>query len=189
MMKAVYRCCCGIDVHKKLIVACLKKGGRQEVAADSGSHRRDSRHCPAQRPGDPGGDRAGHGAVPQRRPPVFLGRSVPGQPSKRGETEARQDKTLKSMLAQCAKAAGKVKSSYFYAQYQRIAARRGKNRAAIAAAHSILTVIWHMLKYSVPYRDLGADYYDGFHREHKIKAYLKRLQALGWEPEPPAVFA
>ena len=31
MMKAVYRCCCGIDVHKKLIVACLKKGGRQEV--------------------------------------------------------------------------------------------------------------------------------------------------------------
>lgn len=29
MMKAVYRCCCGIDVHKKLIVACLKKGGRQ----------------------------------------------------------------------------------------------------------------------------------------------------------------
>ena len=31
MMKAVYRCCCGIDVHKKLIVACLKKGGGQEV--------------------------------------------------------------------------------------------------------------------------------------------------------------
>lgn len=31
MMKAVYRCCCGIDVHKKLIVARLKKGGRQEV--------------------------------------------------------------------------------------------------------------------------------------------------------------
>ena len=30
-MKAVYRCCCGIDVHKKLIVACLKKGGSQEV--------------------------------------------------------------------------------------------------------------------------------------------------------------
>ena len=30
-MKTVYRCCCGIDVHKKLIVACLKKGSRQEV--------------------------------------------------------------------------------------------------------------------------------------------------------------
>lgn len=30
-MEVVYRCSCGIDVHKKLIVACLKKGGRQEV--------------------------------------------------------------------------------------------------------------------------------------------------------------
>ena len=99
------------------------------------------------------------------------------------------NKTLKSMLAQCAKAAGKVKNSYFYAQYQRIAARRGKNRATIAVAHSILTVIWHMLKHNTPYCDLGADYYDGFHREHKIKAYLKRLQALGWVPEPPPVSA
>lgn len=107
---------------------------------------------------------------------------------KRGRTN-KGNKTLKSMLAQCAKAAGKVKSSYFYAQYQRIAARRGKNRATIAVAHSILAVIWHMLKYTVPYRDLGADYYDGFHREHKIKAYLKRLQALGRELEPPAVSA
>ena len=105
---------------------------------------------------------------------------------KHGRTN-KGNKTLKSMLAQCAKAAGKVKNSYFYAQYQRIAARRGKNRAAIAVAHSILTVIWHLLKHNVPYCDLGADYYDGFHREHKIKAYLKRLQALGWEPQPPAI--
>ena len=30
-MEAVYRCCCGIDVHKKLIVACLKNGVRQEL--------------------------------------------------------------------------------------------------------------------------------------------------------------
>ena len=93
------------------------------------------------------------------------------------------------MLAQCAKAAGKVKNSYFYAQYQRIAARRGRNRATIAVAHSILTVIWHLLKRNVPYRDLGADYYDGFYREHKIKTYLKRLQPLGWRPQPPAISA
>lgn len=30
-MEVVYRCCCGIDVHKKLIVACLNDGGRQEL--------------------------------------------------------------------------------------------------------------------------------------------------------------
>lgn len=73
---------------------------------------------------------------------------------KHGRTN-KGNKTLKSMLAQCAKAAAKVKNSYFHAQYQRISARRGKNRATIAVAHSILTVIWHMLKHNVPYRDLG----------------------------------
>jgi len=31
VMEVVYRCCCGIDVHKKLIVACLMKGGKQEL--------------------------------------------------------------------------------------------------------------------------------------------------------------
>lgn len=30
-MEVVYRCCCGVDVHKKLIVACLNEGGRQEL--------------------------------------------------------------------------------------------------------------------------------------------------------------
>lgn len=107
---------------------------------------------------------------------------------KHGRTN-KGNKTLKSMLAQCAKAARNVKSSYFSTQYERIAARRGKNRATIAVAHSILTAIWHILKYHVPYHDLGPDYFDGFHRDHKIKAYLKRLQALGWEPELPGVSA
>lgn len=30
-MDIVYGCCCGIDVHKKIIVACLNKGGKQEL--------------------------------------------------------------------------------------------------------------------------------------------------------------
>ena len=92
--------------------------------------------------------------------------------------------TLKSMLVQCAKSASRSKGSYFSAQYQRIAARRGKNRAAMAVAHSMLIAIYHILKNKVPFRDLGADYFDGFYREHKIRSYLKRLQALGWEPYP-----
>lgn len=99
------------------------------------------------------------------------------------------NKTLKSMLVQCAKVASRVKGSYFAAQYQRIAARRGKNRATMAVAHSMLIAIYHVLKEGVPFRDLGADYYDGFRREHKIRNYLKRLQALGWEPELPSTTA
>lgn len=87
------------------------------------------------------------------------------------------------MLVQCAKSTSRSKGSYFSAQYQRIAARRGKNRAAMAVAHSMLIAIYHILKNKVPFRNLGSDYFDGFHREHKIRSHLKRLQALGWGPD------
>lgn len=93
------------------------------------------------------------------------------------------NKTLKAVLTQSAKSARNVKSSYFSAQYQRIAARRGKNRATIAVAHSMLIAIYHVLKNDVPFHDLGSDYYDTFNKEHKIKGYLKRLNALGWSPD------
>ena len=91
------------------------------------------------------------------------------------------NKALKAMLAQCAKAAQKVKGSFFSAQYQRIAVRRGSNRATIAVAHSMLIAIYHMLKTGSAYRDLGSEYYTQFNREKKIQSYLKKLSALGWE--------
>ena len=90
---------------------------------------------------------------------------------------------VKTTLIQCAKAAKNVKGSFFSAQYQRIAARRGKNRATVAVAHSMLIAIYHMLKNNVPFLDLGAGYYNHFNREHKINACLKRLSSLGWTPE------
>ena len=101
---------------------------------------------------------------------------------KHGKT-TKGNKPLKTILTQCAKSARSVKRSYFSAQYQRIAARRGKNRATLAVAHSMLIAIYHMLKDNVPFRDLGADYYDSFNRDRKIHGYLKRLKALGWEPD------
>ena len=99
------------------------------------------------------------------------------------------NKTLKTILTQCAKVASHSKESFFSAQYQRIAARRGKNRATIAVAHSMLIAIYHVLKTGVVFKDLGSDYYNSFNREHKIKSYLKRLQTLGWEPEPVTISA
>ena len=48
------------------------------------------------------------------------------------------NKTLKSTLTQCAKSARKNKNSFFSAQYSRLVSHRGKNRATMAVAHSIL---------------------------------------------------
>ena len=101
---------------------------------------------------------------------------------KHGKT-TKGNKALKTILTQCAKSAKTVKGSYFSAQYQRIAARRGKNRATLAVAHSMLIAIYHILSDKVEFRDLGADYYDSFNRDRKINSYLKRLKALGWQPD------
>ena len=94
--------------------------------------------------------------------------------------------TLKTTLIQCAKVAARDTKSYFYAQYQRLVVRRGKNRATVAVAHSMLTAIYHILKDHVPFRDLGADYYNQFNRERKIKGYIKKLEKLGVEVDQAA---
>ena len=50
------------------------------------------------------------------------------------------------------------KDTYFCAQFQRISSHRGKKRAYVAVAHSMLTAIYHMLKDGVVFKDPGADY-------------------------------
>ena len=91
------------------------------------------------------------------------------------------NKILKSTLVQCAKAASKNKDSFFHAQYQRICIRRGKNRATLAVAHSILIAIYHMIKDDIDFNDLGANFYNQFNTEKKINSYLKKLKELGWD--------
>ncbi len=59
----------------------------------------------------------------------------------------------------------------------------------MAVAHSMLTAIYHMLKNNIPYRNLGADYYNKFNREKKINSYLKKLSELGYELPPVTALA
>jgi transposase len=88
------------------------------------------------------------------------------------------NKTFKSTLAQCAQAAKKNKSSFFSAQYSRLVSHRGKNRATMAVAHSIMIAIYFVLS-GHEFKDLGADYYIQFNREKKIKSHFKQLSKLG----------
>ena len=89
--------------------------------------------------------------------------------------------TLKTTLIQSAKTAKNKKGSFFKAQFERIAVRRGKNRAVVAVAHSMLIAIYNMLKHNCPYNDLGDTYYLQFNTERKIGYYLKQLDKLGWQ--------
>ena len=106
---------------------------------------------------------------------------------RRSGKTSKGNKLLKTTLVVCAHSAVKVKSSYFYAQFQRISARRGKKRAYVAVAHSMLIAIYHILKDNIPFVDLGSEYYNQFKKERKINVYLKRLKALGWKSDTAAV--
>lgn len=100
---------------------------------------------------------------------------------KSGKTR-KGNSLLRTTLITCAHSAVKNKNSYFYAQFMRISSHRGKKRAYVAVAHSMLVAIYHILKEGVVFKDLGAGYYNQFNKERKINAYLKKLKSLGWEP-------
>jgi len=90
------------------------------------------------------------------------------------------NKWLTSTLVEAAWGAGRTKKSYFYAKYHSLSARRGRKRALIAIGHSLLTAAYFILKYNVPVRDIGVDYYDKG-KEIKIKAVLvKKLEKIGY---------
>ena len=75
---------------------------------------------------------------------------------------------LKTMLVQCAWAAKRTKDSYYRAQFFRLQAKRGPQKAICAVAASILTAIYHMLKHGTEHHDLGGAYFD--RRTVKVKA-------------------
>jgi transposase len=99
------------------------------------------------------------------------------------------NKHLKTALVQAAHAAGKRKDHYLGAQYRRLAARRGKQRAAIAVAHSILVIVYHMLQRGTAYIELGGDYFDKRNQQQVQQRLVKRLEQLGYNVtlEPTAV--
>lgn len=87
---------------------------------------------------------------------------------------------LKSALTEAAKSASRTKNTYLSAQRRRIAARRGKNRASIAVAHSILTSIYHMLRDGTTYRELGGNYFDERNRHYVVHRSVRRIERLGY---------
>jgi transposase len=90
---------------------------------------------------------------------------------------------LRAALVEAARAAARVKDSYSAAQYQRLAKRRGANRAALAVGHSILVASYYILRDDVDYRELGGHYFDERDREQIKRHNVRRLRQLGYEVE------
>lgn len=86
---------------------------------------------------------------------------------------------LRSILIECAQAAARTKGSYLSAQYRRLARRLGKKKAAVAVAHSLLVIIYHLLTSGAEYIDLGGDYFDRLDRTALERRHVRGLERLG----------
>jgi len=103
---------------------------------------------------------------------------------KRLSGKARKgDPWLRRLLIQAAHAAAHSKNTYLSAQYQRIASRRGAKKAALAVAHSILVIIYHILRDRSTYQDLGSTYFDERDRQVVQKRLVRRLERMGYHVE------
>jgi transposase len=89
---------------------------------------------------------------------------------------------LRRALCEAAWSAGRSRETYFNAQYRRLASRRGKKRAIMAVAHSLLVVFYHLLKSEHPqYQELGGNHFDTLDPMRLRRHLVKRLESLGYE--------
>jgi len=109
---------------------------------------------------------------------------VPGQNESAGKRKSSKtrkgNKYLRSALIEVAHSVCRS-DNYLGAQYRRIAARKGRHRAAVAVAHSIMTIVYHLLTRGEDYKDLGSHYFEERQKEAIMKQAVRRLENLGFQ--------
>ena len=69
--------------------------------------------------------------------------------------------------------------SFFTARHRRRAPRRGKKRAIVTVAHSLLVAIYHLLRDGTTFQDFGPQHWDDNNRDRTIQRSVHRLEQLG----------
>ena len=90
------------------------------------------------------------------------------------------NKHLKSILTEFGWVPSRMKGTYLSSKYHSLVGRRGKKKALVAVGHKILIMCYHILKYKVPYKELGPRYLDERRKDRIAKSYIKRLTSLGY---------
>jgi transposase len=65
------------------------------------------------------------------------------------------------------------------AHFKRLVRVKGKKRGLVAVGHSIIVIVYHLLKQQKSYEDLGGDYFDRQNVELQGSRLIKKLEALG----------
>ena len=103
-----------------------------------------------------------------------------GARSRSGKT-GKGNPYLKGVLGEIAAAAART-DTFLGERYRRIVKRRGKLKALVAVARTILVIIWHLLADpTARYHDLGAGYYASrTDKDKKTRNHVRQLEALGY---------
>jgi transposase len=104
-------------------------------------------------------------------------------PRTRAGKKGQGDTWLRGALGQAATGAARTQT-FLGERYHRIARRRGKAKAQVAVARSILVIIWHLLKDpAARFTDLGPGYYQArTDKDKRIKNHIRQIEALLGHP-------
>jgi transposase len=108
-------------------------------------------------------------------------RTIQSGTKRRGGVTGKGNPYLKGVLGEAATAAAKT-NTFLGQRYRRIVKRRGKLKALVAVARSILVIVWHLLTDpTARFHDLGADYHDThLNTLRKVRNHVAQLTALGY---------
>lgn len=79
-------------------------------------------------------------------------------------------------------------NSAFGAFYRRKCAQLGPAQALVATAHKIARTVYFMLKYKVPFQDIGADGYETQQRQRELASLQRKAAKLGFDLTPKEAF-
>ena len=102
-----------------------------------------------------------------------------GKRLKAGSTKGNTH--LRAVLAEAVWAISHTKDNYLSAQYHRLARRIGKKRAIVAVSHSLLVILYHLLRDQQQYQDLGPHFFERLDTERLRTSAVRRLEALGYK--------
>ena len=117
----------------------------------------------------------------------------PGQKESAGKRLSGRSKHgnryVRAALVQAAHGVRRTQT-YLGERYRRLKKRRGSKRAALAVAHSILVIYYHLMTTGQEYQERGGAFFQQHDRAKVERQLVQRLERLGYHvtrpPQPAA---
>ena len=108
-------------------------------------------------------------------------RTIQSGAKQRSGKSGKGNPYLKGALGEAANAAAKT-DTFLGERYRRIVKRRGKLKALVAVARSILVIVWNLLTDpTARFHDLGPDYHTNrIATERRMRNHIAQLTAMGY---------